>query len=352
MEGIKLPSIGEYLRANAINEMLALGFDEFTTNMTLHNYTTPDRHYHSMVHINEMIAYAKMFDGVINQSEYNTLMYAILMHDVIYDVTAKDNEEKSLKMATEVLKSNSTEHQIDSTLLKSLIMATKDHQADHPNEVCRIIIEADLMRFANPNFKAVWNHTMNIYKEYSFVDIDVFIKGRIEFLEDYKYKIRDVLKSQVAYDNVEKLIIGLSIWEPKVAIYAGSFNPLHIGHMNIIEKATGTFDKVIIARGQNPDKKDNSYEIPDSIKKRYQCVEYDGLLTDYLSDIKRPVTLIRGLRSTFDLQAEIAQYRVLQDLMPHINVMFIVCDGEYDYISSSMVRTLEKYNKEENYLAK
>jgi pantetheine-phosphate adenylyltransferase len=134
----------------------------------------------------------------------------------------------------------------------------------------------------------------------------------------------------------------LPIWEPKIGIYAGSFNPLHLGHYNILLKAEDIFDKVIIARGLNPDKKESEFDLPEKIKNR-QIIYYDGLLTDMMCNLGYKVTLIRGLRNATDLQYELTQFQFLQDMMPGISIVNIFCDKEFEHISSSAIRNLMKY---------
>lgn len=137
----------------------------------------------------------------------------------------------------------------------------------------------------------------------------------------------------------------------RVGIYAGSFDPFHLGHYNILKKAEKIFDKVIIARGRNLDKTESSYPMPRELFGR--VLSYDGLLTDFIkmlesiNDINdETYTVIRGLRNSTDLQYEMTQYRYLQDLMPDINVISIFCDKEFEHISSSGIRMLDKINPE------
>ncbi len=143
----------------------------------------------------------------------------------------------------------------------------------------------------------------------------------------------------------------------KLGVYPGSFNPFHKGHYNILLKAVEVFDKVIIARGVNPEKAKAEFDLPDILYDRYLVEEYNGLLTDYIKTVMQNhdssnVTVIRGLRNSVDLQYEMNQYRYLQDLMPSIQMVSIFCDKEYEHISSSGIRLLKKYgdDKVEKYL--
>jgi pantetheine-phosphate adenylyltransferase len=141
----------------------------------------------------------------------------------------------------------------------------------------------------------------------------------------------------------------------KIAIYPGSFNPFHKGHLNILLKAESIFDKVIIARGVNPEKAESTFELPKTLHDR-TIVKYNGLLTDCIEAIAKEYgsnpTVIRGLRNSVDLQYEMNQYRYLQDLMPEIKMVSIFCDKEFEHISSSGIRLLSKYGEEKvkNYL--
>lgn len=141
----------------------------------------------------------------------------------------------------------------------------------------------------------------------------------------------------------------LEQFKPKIAVFAGSFNPFHKGHFNILQKAEKIFDKVIIAFGSNPIKDDRTWELPNTIKNR-QIEEYNGLLTDFISSLDYDVIVIRGLRNTTDFQYEQNQYRYIQELMPDIKIVNIFCDKEYEHISSSGIRTLQKFDKHHQYI--
>lgn len=136
----------------------------------------------------------------------------------------------------------------------------------------------------------------------------------------------------------------------RIGVYPGSFNPFHRGHYNILKKAEKIFDKVILAKGINPEKEASHYQIPNIVLVQFNLISYDGLLTDCIkkvkSDIGDNVTVIRGLRNSVDLQYEMNQYRYLQDLMPDIQMVSIFCDKEYEHISSSGIRLLSKYGSD------
>ena len=143
-----------------------------------------------------------------------------------------------------------------------------------------------------------------------------------------------------------------------IGVYPGSFNPFHKGHYNILLKAEKIFDRVIVARGINPEKPKSEWEIPRIVYDRVEVTTYEGLLTDFIEEVAKPLnttdklTVIRGLRNSVDLQYEMNQYRYLQDLMQNLQMVSIFCDKEFEHISSSGIRTLKPfgYDKVRNYL--
>jgi pantetheine-phosphate adenylyltransferase len=135
----------------------------------------------------------------------------------------------------------------------------------------------------------------------------------------------------------------------KVGIFVGSFNPFHKGHMNVLEKASKTFDKVIVATGRNADKDGvKKVEFNKDALSGHDTITYDGLLTDLLKSFPHEVTLIRGIRSGDDVAYESNLANVLRDLNDGVplNIHYIMCDREYAHISSSVVREMQKHGVE------
>ena len=170
------------------------------------------------------------------------------------------------------------------------------------------------------------------------VDYLIYKKERLTFIEQ-----------QADFKNKQALIDYITTRVPNIAVFAGSFNPFHKGHYNVLQKAETLFDKVIIAFGKNLSKHERRWELPKTMSNR-QHAEYNGLLTDYLDSLAYDVTVVRGLRNSTDFQYEQNQYRYLQELKPDIKIVNIFCNKEFEHISSSGIRTLEQYNKHTGYL--
>lgn len=164
---------------------------------------------------------------------------------------------------------------------------------------------------------------------------------------DYRRERLEFLRAQ---PRAENNIAFLSRFTPSIAVFAGTFNPFHKGHYNVLQKAEKIFDKVIVAFGRNPEKSGSrQFPVPETIRNR-QIEEYKGLLTDFIADLGHDAVVIRGLRNSTDFQYEQNQYRYLQELMPGIRIVNIFCDKEFEHISSSGIRTLEKFDKHHSYL--
>lgn len=149
-----------------------------------------------------------------------------------------------------------------------------------------------------------------------------------------------------------------------IGLYCGSFNPFHVGHMNIVEKAAKIFgwENLVIAQGINPSKPDailrqihNVGELrkhPEMLVRQYSFFTHD-LIKSYVKNGWN-VVLIKGLRNGDDLAYENNQVSFIKDFYPDLNVIYIPCDKEFEYISSSAIRQLESFQpgSGEKYLVK
>lgn len=140
------------------------------------------------------------------------------------------------------------------------------------------------------------------------------------------------------------------------AIYAGSFNPFHLGHLDIAQKAAKMFDKVFIVQAINSDKFDKQKELPvDFLEKEgFNCVTLSpkDLLTDFIDRIENnktglygaysgydSITVIRGLRNVHDFTYEQNLEANYRRFKPDINIMYLFADIKYNDVSSSLLRS-------------
>jgi pantetheine-phosphate adenylyltransferase len=297
----------------------------------LKRYEEPHRFYHTLSHIEDILQQLADRDLINNEA----LLLATVYHDVIYDPKSSTNEEDSARYFNESYNGSEPLKQEVTTI----ILDTKTHQPT--TALSAIFCEIDLSILNQPLSKLmVYEH--QIFKEFQFVDYSIYKAKRIEVLK--------ALRQQVNNSDIDALIAYVEHREPQIAVYPGSFNPFHKGHYNILQKAEHIFDKVIIARGVNAAKAPSIHELPAALAYRQQ-ESYSGLLTDFVDSLNYPLTIIRGLRNSTDLQYELNQYRYMQDLSSKpLNIISIFCDREFEHISSTGIRQLEGYGQAGQYL--
>ncbi len=137
----------------------------------------------------------------------------------------------------------------------------------------------------------------------------------------------------------------------KIAIYPGSFDPVTSGHLNIIQRAAGIFDKLIVCvmvnAGKNPMfTLDERVDLIRRITKDIPNVEVDcsnELLADYARR-KGSCVIVKGLRAGSDFENEFQMALINHKINPELDTMFLTAEHQYMYLSSSTVKELGSYN--------
>lgn len=133
------------------------------------------------------------------------------------------------------------------------------------------------------------------------------------------------------------------------AIVPGSFDPITNGHLDIIERATRLFDRIIVAVAVNPSKSP-LFTIPERMEMvREVCAHlpnvavdtFDGLLVDYAAR-QGARAIIRGLRAISDFEYELQMALTNRRLGPGIETVFMMPGSEYVYLSSSIVKDIAR----------
>ena len=308
-------------------------------------WTEPHRFYHTEEnHLNPML---KMIATDPNTSATEKEMLEIIayFHDAIYDPKSTTNERDS---ADFFIKSVSSEASTDTmqvciSAIITCIFETKDMIST--NELSAKFLSYDLFPLTHGSTTTLINNGYLLFKEFQFHPIKNYLEGRINFVNNFIKKFEVDNLSLLDYNDYTKT------WRPNVGVYSGSFYPFHNGHLNILKKAEKIFDKVIIAQAQNPEKEEKGHEYNNLTEKlKYHQIEIlppDWFITDFIEEQEKycVVTLIRGLRNGYDFGYELNQYKFLQDIYPGLKTVFIPCDREYDYLSSSSIRAIESIHK-------
>lgn len=136
-----------------------------------------------------------------------------------------------------------------------------------------------------------------------------------------------------------------------VSIYPGTFDPVTNGHLDVIERASGLFEKVIVTIAVNQNKKPMFSEAErkdmlinvTSHLKNVEVDFFEGLLVKYAEEKKAGV-ILRGLRAISDFEYEFQMSLTNRKLNPEINTVFLMPHEKYSYLNSSLVRELASYN--------
>lgn len=141
----------------------------------------------------------------------------------------------------------------------------------------------------------------------------------------------------------------------KTAIYPGSFDPITLGHLNIIKRAAVCFDKLIVCVMVNSEKVNRGLFTPEErvelirrVVAKLPNVEAgcsSTLIAEYARQ-KRACTLVKGLRAVSDYENELQMALINRKLNPRLETMFLPSSAKYTYVSSSMVKEMARYGAE------
>jgi pantetheine-phosphate adenylyltransferase len=316
--------------------------------MILDRWSEQGRCYHDLSHLDDLVGqiYAQ------NTVDRVPLVLLALMHDIIYNPRSANNEDESRTFFNACVKLSCPYKAV----VEEGIEQTKYEIMKKPqSRIIRTFMLMDLKGLLTGDLNRFIIDEKKIFREYQWVDYSVYRASRPELLvrvaENYSWllpKSEQAARVLLMHAYAEYV----RARRPNVGVYAGSYNPFHIGHMDVLHQAEKIFDKVIISVGMNPEKNDpRSWDViarerTAAIEKQlpfYQVEAFRGFLSDYLRGKAQDqeVTLIRGIRDGFDLRQEVIQLRFVQEQYPDLKVVYIPCKKEFEHISSSWLRLLE-----------
>ena len=131
------------------------------------------------------------------------------------------------------------------------------------------------------------------------------------------------------------------------AVYPGTFDPITLGHIDVVKRGLGLFDELVIGVTTSPSKKpffslQERFEMVQQSVKDLKGVEvktFESLLVDFVKKEKARV-ILRGLREASDFPSEFSQSIVNRKLEPKIETVFVMTNPDYFYVNSSAVREI------------
>lgn len=139
----------------------------------------------------------------------------------------------------------------------------------------------------------------------------------------------------------------------KIAIYPGSFDPITLGHLDIIRRVALCFDKVFVCVMDNCDKKSHMFPAEKRLEMLRRSVEelpnveaelYRGLLADYARE-KGGHVIVKGLRNATDFDLEYQMAAINRGIWAELETVFLPASVEYQHFSSTMVREMIRYRQ-------
>lgn len=136
-----------------------------------------------------------------------------------------------------------------------------------------------------------------------------------------------------------------------IAICPGSFDPMTLGHLNIVRRTSHIFDRVIVLIMVNANKRAPMFSIEERVDMARRVVSRfpnvtvgtaDGLLAEYAKQFEGAV-IVKGLRANTDFENEFQMAQINKTINPALETMFLTSSEKYTFLSSSVVRELAGY---------
>jgi pantetheine-phosphate adenylyltransferase len=136
----------------------------------------------------------------------------------------------------------------------------------------------------------------------------------------------------------------------RTAVYPGMFDPVHLGHVDIIKRASQVFPKLVVGVGVNPSKQP-LFETDDRVQMLQMAVReltnvevkpFDNLAVRF-ARIESSIVMIRGLRTVTDMDYEFSMSLTNQTLDPNIQTIFLLSHVQYTHLSSTLIRQIVSF---------
>lgn len=134
---------------------------------------------------------------------------------------------------------------------------------------------------------------------------------------------------------------------PRIAVYPGSFDPITLGHLNVLERVSRLFDRLIVGIGINIEKqtmfepKERQALVRGATLhlKNLEIRTFTGLAVEFVRECGARI-MVRGVRPLTDIQAELTMMMANRRLAPEVETLFMIADGELAHVSSSLIKQI------------
>jgi len=134
---------------------------------------------------------------------------------------------------------------------------------------------------------------------------------------------------------------------PRIAVYPGSFDPITLGHLNVMERAAKLFDRLVVGVGVNiekstmftPEERQNQIRTATAHLENVEIRMFTGLAVGFVRQCNARI-MIRGVRPITDIAAELTMMMANRRLMPDVETLFMIADGELAHVSSSLIKQI------------
>ncbi|MBN2579278.1 MAG: pantetheine-phosphate adenylyltransferase [Pirellulales bacterium] len=139
----------------------------------------------------------------------------------------------------------------------------------------------------------------------------------------------------------------MPVLSPRVAVYPGSFDPITLGHLNVMERASRLFDRLIVGVGVNVEKnpwfsegrrqeliREATVHLPN-----LEIRTFSGLAVEFVKDCGAMI-MVRGVRPITDIHAELTMMMANRRLDADVETLFMIADGELAHVSSSLIKQI------------
>ena len=140
----------------------------------------------------------------------------------------------------------------------------------------------------------------------------------------------------------------------KIAVYTGSFDPITLGHLNVIDRSRQMFDTLVVGTGVNVDKKslftpEERKDLVRRVTSQWENVvveTFDGLAVDFESEHESRI-MVRGVRPLTDIAGEFTMMMANRQLAPAIETVFLMADEEFAHVSSSLIKQIAQFSDDD-----